>query len=112
MKRIEAIVQPSKIDEVKEALFVLGLKGFTITEVRGFGRQPGHKAVFRGSEYRVDFVPKAKIEVVVSDSSAGSVEDAISRVARTGELGDGMIFVQPLDGICRIRTGETGEDAL
>ncbi|HVR83343.1 MAG TPA: P-II family nitrogen regulator [Planctomycetota bacterium] len=112
MKMIEAIIQPFKLGELKEALLELGVNGMTITEVRGFGRQKGHVAHYRGTEYRIDLVPKVKIEVVVDDSSAAFVQAAIARVARTGELGDGKIFVYRLDSVCRIRTGETGKAAV
>ncbi len=112
MKMIEAIIKPFKLEEVTDALSKLGVRGLTVTQVQGFGRQKGHKSQYRGSEYTVDLVPKAKIQVVVSDSQAGPAEEAIARVARTGELGDGKIFVYGLDKVLRIRTGETGEGAI
>jgi nitrogen regulatory protein PII len=112
MKMMQAIIQPFKLEEVMQALGILGVEGLTVTEVRGFGRQKGHKARYRGTEYQVDLLPKVKIEVVVSDSDAVPVQVAIARAARTGEIGDGKIFVYSLDRVCRIRTGETGEAAI
>ena len=112
MKKIEAIVRHFKLEEVKNALSKLGVQGMTVTEVRGFGRQKGHKEQYRGAEYTVDFLPKAKIEVVVSDKQAKDVVDTILRTARTGQIGDGKIFVTDLSDTVRIRTGETGEAAL
>ena len=112
MKKIEAIVRHHKVDEVKEALVGVGLQGMTITEVRGFGRQKGHTEMYRGTEYAVDFVPKVKVEVVVSDANLQAVVDIILRTAQTGQIGDGKIFVSDLRESIRIRTGETGEDAL
>ena len=112
MKKIEAIIKPHKLDDVKEALTGLGIVGMTVSEVRGFGRQKGHKEQYRGAEYTVDFLPKAKIEVVVADGDARGVIDVILQTARTGQIGDGKIFVTDLAEMIRIRTGETGEGAL
>ncbi len=112
MKKIEAIIKPFKLDEVKTALTKIGVQGLTVSEVRGFGRQKGHKEQYRGAEYTIDFVPKVKIEVVVGDSAVASVVDAITRAARTGEIGDGKIFVSSLEEAIRIRTGERGESAV
>lgn len=112
MKKIEAIVRHFKLEEVKNALSEQGVHGMTITEVRGFGRQKGHSEMYRGTEYAVDFVPKVKIEVVCSDGSLQTVLDTVMQTAQTGQIGDGKIFVTDLDNIVRIRTGETGEDAL
>lgn len=112
MKKIEAIVKPFKLDDVKEKLTALGIKGMTVTEVRGFGRQKGHTEIYRGAEYVVDFLPKIKIEVAVSDVQVAEVVDAIRSAANTGKIGDGKIFVIPVEECVRIRTGETGEEAL
>ena len=112
MKKIEAIIKPHRLDEVKEALHALGVVGMTAYEVRGFGRQKGHTEVYRGAEYTVDFVPKLKIELVVDDDVAEQVEHAIMMAARTGKIGDGKIFTYDCDGAVRIRTGERGPDAL
>ena len=112
MKKIEAIIKPHKLDDVKEALHALGVVGMTAYEVRGFGRQKGHTEVYRGAEYTVDFVPKLKIELVVDDDVAEQVEHAIMMAARTGKIGDGKIFTYDCDGAIRIRTGERGPDAL
>jgi nitrogen regulatory protein P-II 1 len=112
MKKIEAIIKPFKLDEVKEALSQVGIAGLTVSEVRGFGRQKGHTEVYRGAEYVVDFLPKVKLEIVVDDSKAAEVVDAISNVARTGQIGDGKIFVLPLEEAVRIRTGERGSNAI
>lgn len=112
MKHIEAIVKPFKVDEVKEALTSLGVSGLTVSEVKGFGRQKGHTEMYRGAEYTVDFVPKAKIDVVVPDSQAEEIVNAIREAACTGSIGDGKIFVSNLENAVRIRTGETGESAL
>lgn len=112
MKKIEAIIKPFKLDEVKDALNDLGIVGMTISEVRGFGRQKGHKELFRGSEYVVDLLPKVKIEIVVNDNIADQVVDTIMQTARTGNIGDGKIFVSHLEDVYRIRTGEEGESAL
>jgi len=112
MKKIEAIIKPFKLDEVKDALNDIGIVGMTISEVRGFGRQKGHKELFRGSEYVVDLLPKVKIEVVVNDGIARQVVDTILKTARTGNIGDGKIFVTTLEDVYRIRTGEEGENAI
>src|SRR5437016_7721735 len=112
MKKVEAIIKPYKLDDVKTALSQVGVQGLTVSEVRGFGRQKGHKEQYRGTEYTVDLVPKVKIEVVVSDMSVSAVVDAITRAARTGEIGDGKIFVSSLESVIRIRTGEKGEAAI
>jgi nitrogen regulatory protein P-II 1 len=112
VKKIEAIIKPFKLDEVKNALSHVGVQGLTVTEVRGFGRQKGHKEQYRGAEYTVDLVPKVKVEVVVADGAVAAVVEAITRAARTGEIGDGKIFVSSLEGVTRIRTGEKGEAAV
>ena len=112
MKKIEAIIKPHKLDEVKEALGGLGVSGLTATEVKGYGRQKGHTEVYRGAEYTVDFVPKVKIEVVVDDDLAPRVEDAIAETARSGKIGDGKVFTYDCEGAIRIRTGERGAEAL
>ena len=112
MKKIEAIIKPFKLDEVKEALNKIGVNGMTINEVKGFGRQRGHKEIYRGAEYQVDFIPKIKIDVVVDSSLSTQVVDAISKSANTGKIGDGKIFVLPVGEAIRIRTGETGESAI
>ena len=112
MKLITAIIKPFKLDEVREALSDVGVTGLTITDVKGFGRQKGHTELYRGSEYVVDFLPKTKIEVAVSDDSADKVIDAISKVSNTGKIGDGKIFVSSLEQVVRIRSGEINEDAL
>ena len=112
MKKVEAIIKPYKLDEVKTALTQVGVQGLTVTEVRGFGRQKGHKEQYRGAEYTVDLVPKVKIEVVVGDAAVTAVVEAITRAARTGEIGDGKIFVYSLEAVSRIRTGEKGEAAI
>ena len=112
MKKIEAIIKPFKLDEVKEAILELGVSGMTITEVKGFGRQKGHKEIYRGAEYVVDFLPKIKIEVVVSTEMLPRVVDAIKENANTGQIGDGKIFVLPVEKAVRIRTGEEDEDAI
>jgi nitrogen regulatory protein P-II 1 len=112
MKKVEAIIKPFKLDDVKEKLTGLGVKGMTVTEVRGFGRQKGHTEIYRGAEYVVDFLPKIKIEVVVADNQISEVVDAIRGAANTGKIGDGKIFVFPIDECVRIRTGESGEQAL
>ncbi len=112
MKMIEAIIKPFKIDEVKDALQEIGIQGMTVTEVKGFGRQKGHKETYRGTEYSIEFVPKVKIELAVSDNQVQRVVDAIMRAAKTGSIGDGKIFVRELSSVVRIRTGETGESAL
>ena len=112
MKKIEAIIQPFKLDEVKEALKAIGVDGMTITEVRGHGRQKGHKEVYRGQEYIVDLLPKVKVELVVASSRADEVIKALTAAARTGKIGDGKIFVTAVDQVVRIRTGEIDNDAL
>ena len=112
MKKIEAVIKPFKLDEVKAALSQVGVAGMTVSEVRGFGRQKGHKEQYRGTEYTVDLVPKQKIEIAVADGSVDAVVEAITRAARTGEIGDGKIFVSSLDDVIRIRTGEKGESAV
>ncbi|MFN0195186.1 MAG: P-II family nitrogen regulator [Planctomycetaceae bacterium] len=112
MKKIEAIIRNFKTEDVKDALTSIGVQGMTLSDVRGFGRQKGHKEQYRGSEYKVDFLPKSKIEVVVSDDLAPAVIEAIIKAARTGQIGDGKIFVTTLSDVVRIRTGEQGEGAL
>jgi nitrogen regulatory protein P-II 1 len=112
MKKIEAIIKPFKLDEVKEALHDVGVSGITVTEAKGFGRQKGHTELYRGAEYVVDFLPKVKLEVVVPDDLAERVVEAIATAARTGRIGDGKIFVSTIDQALRIRTGETGTDAI
>ncbi|MBN1193114.1 MAG: P-II family nitrogen regulator [Coriobacteriia bacterium] len=112
MKKIEAIVKPHKLDDVKEALHALGITGLTAYEVKGFGRQKGHTEIYRGAEYTVDFVPKVKIEVVVDEDLARSVEDAIVSAAQSGKIGDGKVFTYDCESAVRIRTGERGPDAL
>ena len=112
MKLIEAIVKPFKLDEVKDALLEIGIQGMTVTEVKGFGRQKGHKETYRGQEYTIEFVPKVKIEVAVNDSQVQRVLETITRAAKTGSIGDGKIFVRELTSAVRIRTGETGDSAL
>src|SRR4051812_47681856 len=108
MKKIEAVIKPHKLDDVKTALTQVGVQGLTVSEVRGFGRQKGHKEQYRGAEYTVDLVPKVKVEVVVTDGSVQAAVDAISKAAKTGEIGDGKIFVYALESALRIRTGEKG----
>ncbi|WP_421850131.1 P-II family nitrogen regulator [Oricola sp.] len=112
MKKIEAIIKPFKLDEVKEALQEVGLQGITVTEAKGFGRQKGHTELYRGAEYVVDFLPKVKVEVVVGDEMVESAMDAIRNAAQTGRIGDGKIFVSSIEEVVRIRTGETGADAI
>ncbi|HXG22764.1 MAG TPA: P-II family nitrogen regulator [Methylomirabilota bacterium] len=112
MKKIEAIIKPFKLDEVKEALSKEGVQGMTVSEVRGFGRQRGHTELYRGAEYVVDFLPKVKIEILVEDEKAGVVADTILNAARTGRIGDGKIFISPVEDAVRIRTGERGEEAI
>jgi nitrogen regulatory protein PII len=112
MKKIEAIIRPFKLDEVKEALIEEGIRGLTISEVRGYGRQKGHTETYRGSEYRIEFVPKIKIEVVVDKSKVDKVVDAILRTAKTGQVGDGKIFISDISDVIRIRTDESGPEAL
>jgi len=112
MKKIEIITRPFKLDEVKESLTRLGVKGMTVSEVKGFGRQRGHKEVYRGAEYQVDFMPKVKIEVVIEETLLPEVLRAVQEAARTGKVGDGKIFVFPVDDVVRIRTGESGREAI
>ena len=112
MKKIEAIIKPFKLDDVKEALNDIGIQGMTITEVKGYGRQKGHKEIYRGAEYVVDFIPKIKVEIVVDSGIVDKVISAIRESANTGKLGDGKIFVTPVEQAIRVRTGETGGDAV
>jgi nitrogen regulatory protein P-II 1 len=112
MKKIEAVIKPHKLDDVKTALTQVGVQGLTVSEVRGFGRQKGHKEQYRGAEYTVDLVPKVKVEVVVADGSLQAAVDAITKAAKTGEIGDGKIFVYALESALRIRTGEKGDAAI
>jgi nitrogen regulatory protein P-II 1 len=112
MKKIEAIIKPFKLDEVREALSEVGITGLTVTEVKGFGRQKGHTELYRGAEYVVDFLPKIKIEIVVNADQTETAIDAIIKAARTGKIGDGKIFVSPVEHVVRIRTGETNESAV
>jgi nitrogen regulatory protein PII len=112
MKKIEAIIRPFKLDEVKEALLEEGVRGMTITEVRGYGRQKGHKETYRGSEYQIEFVPKIKIEVIVDNDSVEKTVEAILRTAKTGQVGDGKIFISDISDVIRIRTDESGSSAL
>jgi nitrogen regulatory protein P-II 1 len=112
MKKIEAIIKPFKLDDVKEALNEIGIQGMTISEVKGYGRQKGHKEVYRGAEYVVDFIPKIKIEIVVSSDAADQVVEKIREAANTGKIGDGKIFIFSVEEALRVRTGETGQDAI
>ena len=112
MKKIEAIIKPFKLEEVKQALTELGVEGMTVSEVKGFGRQKGHTEIYRGSEYTVDFLPKMKIEIVVADDIVPKVIDAVVKAAKTGKIGDGKVFVSAVESAVRIRTGETGEEAV
>lgn len=112
VKKVEAIIKPFKLDEVKESLNEIGIQGITISEVKGFGRQKGHTELYRGAEYVVDFIPKIKLEIIVSDAILPQVVEAIEKAAKTGRIGDGKIFVTNVEEVVRIRTGETGEDAL
>jgi len=112
MKLITAVIKPFKLDDVREALSEIGIQGVTVTEVKGFGRQKGHTELYRGAEYVVDFLPKVKIEVAIDDDMVDQVIEAVSKTANTGKIGDGKIFVMPLEQVIRIRTGETGPDAL
>jgi nitrogen regulatory protein P-II 1 len=112
MKLIVAVLKPFKLDDVKEALKVMGVQGMTLTESQGFGRQRGHTEVYRGAEYEVDFVPKLRVEVLVDDAQADSVVDAIVNAANTGKIGDGKVWVLPVDSVVRVRTGERGTDAI
>ena len=112
MKKIEAIIKPFKLDEVKDALNAIGVQGITVTEVKGFGRQKGHTELYRGAEYVVDFLPKVKLEIIVSDDKVTEVVETIEKAAKTGRIGDGKIFVTPVEEVIRIRTGERGESAI
>jgi len=112
MKLVNAIIKPFKLDDVREGLSEIGVTGITVTEVKGFGRQKGHTELYRGAEYVVDFLPKVKLEIAVSDDMVDTVIDAITKAANTGKIGDGKIFVMPLEQAVRIRTGETGDDAI
>ena len=112
MKKIEAIIKPFKLDEVKEALQSIGIQGLTAVEVKGFGRQKGHTELYRGAEYIVDFLPKIKLEIIVNDEDVSKVVEAIQKTAKTGRIGDGKIFVSPIEEVIRIRTGETGSSAI
>jgi len=112
MKKIEAIIKPFKLEEVKEALSGLGIEGMTVTEVKGFGRQKGHTEIYRGSEYTVDFLPKIKVEVVLADEAVKDAVEAIIKAAKTGKIGDGKVFISSIDNAVRIRTSETGEQAV
>jgi nitrogen regulatory protein PII len=112
MRKIEAIIKPFKLDEVKQSLSDIGIMGMTITEVKGYGRQKGHKEIYRGAEYQVDFIPKIKIEIIVEQSMVDLVVNKIIESARTGKIGDGKIFVLPVEEVIRVRTGETGKDAI
>ena len=112
MKKIEAIIKPFKLDEVKEALNRMGIKGMTVSEVKGYGRQKGHKEIYRGAEYVVDFIPKVKVEIIVESERAEEVVRTICETARTGAIGDGKIFVLPVEQVIRVRTGETGTEAI
>ncbi len=112
MKKIEAIIKPFKLDEVKNALTKIGAQGMTVTEVKGFGRQKGHTEVYRGAEYKIDFLPKVKIELITSEEMATQVVETIERAAKTGKIGDGKIFISPVEEVIRIRTGERGRDAI
>ena len=112
LKKVDAIIKPFKLDEVKEALNEIGIQGITVSEVKGFGRQKGHTELYRGAEYVVDFIPKIKLEIIVADDILLKVIEVIEKSAKTGRIGDGKIFVTPVEAVVRIRTGETGEDAL
>jgi len=112
MKKIEAIIKPFKLEEIKEALTKIGVQGMTATEVKGFGRQRGHTEFYRGTEYKVDFIPKSKLELIVHDDLVPQVIETIERSAKTGKIGDGKIFLSPVDEVIRIRTGERGRDAI
>ena len=112
MKKIEAIIKPFKLDDVKEALNEIGIQGMTVTEVKGYGRQKGHKEIYRGAEYVVDFIPKVKIEIVAASEMAPLLVETIRKAANTGKIGDGKIFVFPVEEVIRVRTGEKGEDAI
>jgi len=112
MKKVEAIIKPFKLDALKEAMSEIGIQGMTISEVKGFGRQKGHTEVYRGAEYVVDFIPKVKVEIVIDESMVDNVVEKIIASVKTGKIGDGKIFVLPVDSVCRIRTGEQGKEAI
>ena len=112
MKKIEAIIKPYKLDDVKEALNAMGIKGMTITEVKGYGRQKGHKEIYRGAEYIVDFIPKVKMEIIVDATQLDEIIETIQKAAHTGKIGDGKIFVLPVEEVIRVRTGEKGKEAI
>jgi len=112
LKKVEAIIKPFKLDEVKEALNEVGIQGITVSEVKGFGRQKGHTELYRGAEYVVDFIPKIKMEIIVNDEIVGKVVETIEQAAKTGRIGDGKIFITSVEEVIRIRTGEKGEDAI
>ena len=112
MKKIEAIIKPFKLDDVKEALNAIGIKGMTISEVKGYGRQKGHKEIYRGAEYIVDFIPKTKMEIIVEASQVDEIVETIRNAANTGKIGDGKIFVLPVEEVIRVRTGEKGKEAI
>jgi len=112
MKKIEAVIKPFKLDEVKDALNGIGIKGMTMSEVKGYGRQKGHTEIYRGAEYVVDFIPKIKLEIIVEDEQVDQVIDTIVKMARTGKIGDGKIFVLPVERVIRVRTGESGSEAV
>ena len=112
MKKIEAIIRPFKLDDVREALSQIGVKGMTLTEVKGYGRQKGHTEVYRGSEYKIDFLPKIKLEIIARDSMVERIVSTIIKVGKTGEVGDGKIFIYPIEDVIRIRTEESGEEAI
>ncbi len=112
MKKVEAIIKPFKLDEVKDALNEIGIEGITVSEVKGFGRQKGHTELYRGAEYVVDFIPKVKLEIAISDDLVAKVVETIENTAKTGRIGDGKIFIHPLEEAVRIRTGEKGEEAI
>ncbi len=112
MKKIEAIIRPFKLDDVREALSEIGVRGMTLTEVKGYGRQKGHTELYRGSEYKIDFLPKIKIEIIAADAMVDNIVSTIVKASRTGQVGDGKIFVSPVDDVIRVRTEESGEDAI
>ena len=112
MKKIEAIIKPFKLDDVKEALNEIGIQGLTVSEVKGYGRQKGHKEIYRGAEYVVDFIPKVKVEIIVESDRVDEVAETIRTAANTGKIGDGKIFIMPVEQVIRVRTGETGKDAV
>ncbi len=112
MKKIEAIIKPFKLDDVKEALNEIGIQGLTVSEVKGYGRQKGHKEIYRGAEYVVDFIPKVKVEIIVESARVDQVAETIRTAANTGKIGDGKIFILPVEQVIRVRTGETGKDAI